>query len=217
MSEMSQRAYSRHAGVSLRAVQKAISSGRISVTASGKIDAAQADIDWKKNTDPSRVSVADQQRQAGHDAAKKIGRGLPLDADDLDDDANDDVPAAFGAGAAIPQADAADAGADIATRDRFLSARADREQGRAEKEAIELAVLKGSLISVEIANRLAFTTFRTLRDAVLNVPVRLRDQLAGETDAARVEALLNADLTAALRAVDPTKLMSEQDDNDGGS
>lgn len=213
MPQMSQRAFSRHMGVALRAVQKAIASGRISLNSNKLIDSVQAEADWKRNTDPSRVSVADQQRQAERDAAKKIGGRLPPDADDLDGD--DDVPAAFATRApATPSA--ADVATDVATRERYLAARADREHQRAEREALELAQLKGSLISVETANRIAFTTFRTLRDAVMNVPPRLRDQLAGETDPARIEALLTADLIASLRAVDPTKLMSDQDELDGG-
>lgn len=214
MSEMSQRAYSRHAGVSLRAVQKAISSGRISVTASGKIDAAQADIDWRKNTDPSRVSVADQQRQADHSAAKKIGSALPLDADD-DLPGDDDVPEAFSSRAVTPSSADAAVGADVAVRAAYLASRSSREATRAEKEALELAQLKGVLIEVAEANRLAFTTFRTLRDAVMNVPVRLRDQLAGETDAGRVEALLTSELIAALQSVDAGALLKDQDSIDG--
>ena len=40
---MSLRAYARHRGVSLRAVQKAIASGRIAAPAEGRLDAATAD------------------------------------------------------------------------------------------------------------------------------------------------------------------------------
>jgi hypothetical protein len=51
---MSQRAYSRHRGVTHRAVQKAIASGRIPVTADGKVDAESADRAWAANTDESK-------------------------------------------------------------------------------------------------------------------------------------------------------------------
>ena len=51
---MSQRAYSRHRGVTHRAVQKAIASGRIPVTADGKVDAEAADQAWAANTDESK-------------------------------------------------------------------------------------------------------------------------------------------------------------------
>jgi len=47
---MSQRAYARHRGVALSTVQKAIESGRIRTNADGKIDPAQADAEWERNT-----------------------------------------------------------------------------------------------------------------------------------------------------------------------
>jgi len=50
MAVVSQRAYARHRGVSLAAVQKAIKQGRIRTVAEGKIDVQQADRDWERNT-----------------------------------------------------------------------------------------------------------------------------------------------------------------------
>ena len=50
MPELSLRAYARHRGVSLAAVQKAIQTGRIQTTPAGKIDVEQADQDWERNT-----------------------------------------------------------------------------------------------------------------------------------------------------------------------
>jgi pyruvate/2-oxoglutarate dehydrogenase complex dihydrolipoamide acyltransferase (E2) component len=52
MALLSQRAYARHRGVTLRAVQKAVRSGRIQLTEDGKIDPAQADAEWERNTGP---------------------------------------------------------------------------------------------------------------------------------------------------------------------
>jgi hypothetical protein len=52
MAALSLRAYAKHRGVTLKAVQKAIESGRIHTTADGKIDAAQADAEWARNTGP---------------------------------------------------------------------------------------------------------------------------------------------------------------------
>ena len=51
-SPMSLRAYAKHRGVALSAVQKAIRAGRIAPTADGRIDPAQADADWQRNTAP---------------------------------------------------------------------------------------------------------------------------------------------------------------------
>ncbi len=47
---MSQRAYARHRGVSHKAVQKAIDSGRIATLPDGQIDSEAADAQWGKNT-----------------------------------------------------------------------------------------------------------------------------------------------------------------------
>lgn len=62
MAEMSQRAFARHMGVALNAVQKAIKSGRIALNANGKIDAAIAETAWRRNTDESRRSFTDLSR-----------------------------------------------------------------------------------------------------------------------------------------------------------
>src|ERR1700689_3343574 len=55
---MSLRAYARHRGVSLRAVQKAIASGRISARADGLLDAATADANWARNTAPRPIPAS---------------------------------------------------------------------------------------------------------------------------------------------------------------
>src|SRR5271169_4008044 len=49
---MSLRAYARHRGVSLRAVQKALASGRIAAREDGRLDAEVADVNWSRNTAP---------------------------------------------------------------------------------------------------------------------------------------------------------------------
>ena len=52
---ISLRAYSRHRGVSLTAVQKAIATGRIHKERDGTIDPDRADMDWEANTRPPRT------------------------------------------------------------------------------------------------------------------------------------------------------------------
>ena len=49
---VSLRAYARHRGVSLRAVQKAIQAGRIETTPAGKVDVQIADTQWDPRTAP---------------------------------------------------------------------------------------------------------------------------------------------------------------------
>jgi hypothetical protein len=48
------RAYARHRGVSDAAVRKAIKAGRITPEPDGKIDAARADAQWTRQTDPAQ-------------------------------------------------------------------------------------------------------------------------------------------------------------------
>ncbi|HZT29425.1 MAG TPA: hypothetical protein VFA33_06055 [Bryobacteraceae bacterium] len=50
MAVLSQRAYARHRGVGLSTVQKAITSGRISLLPDGRIDSDRADQEWETNT-----------------------------------------------------------------------------------------------------------------------------------------------------------------------
>jgi hypothetical protein len=50
MAILSQRGYARLRGVALSAVQKAVSTGRISTMADGRIDSAVADGEWQANT-----------------------------------------------------------------------------------------------------------------------------------------------------------------------
>jgi hypothetical protein len=54
MPELTIRGYAKHRGVSHTAVEKAIQQGRIRTTASGLIDAEQADQDWSRNTASNR-------------------------------------------------------------------------------------------------------------------------------------------------------------------
>jgi pyruvate/2-oxoglutarate dehydrogenase complex dihydrolipoamide acyltransferase (E2) component len=54
MPLLSLRAYAKHRGVSLAAVQKAIHSGRITPTADGLIDSDRADAEWSAKTRPGQ-------------------------------------------------------------------------------------------------------------------------------------------------------------------
>jgi len=51
---MSRRAYAKHRGISEAAVRKALSSGRITLEADGKIDPDKADQQWQANTNQSQ-------------------------------------------------------------------------------------------------------------------------------------------------------------------
>lgn len=191
---MGYRAYSRHAGVTLRAVQKAIEAGHIKVTADKKIDSDQADRDWRNSDAVLRpvVSMGQSEKRAVSPAAP--GRGLGGDPD-LGDDADPE---------AEPESDA--------TTREYRTHRADREKYSALQKKLEYEQLAGQLISVDEAKRIAFTTFRSIRDSVLNVPARVKDQLAALEDPLQCERVMEAALSAALAGIDISSLLQDQDD-----
>src|SRR6185436_19802364 len=80
MEPVSLRAYSRHRGVSLRAVQKAIQAGRIEKTQAGKIDVQIADTQWDRRTAP-RPLIAKQsgppQNPPKQGATTAVGESRP--------------------------------------------------------------------------------------------------------------------------------------------
>ena len=50
MPNLSMRAYARHRGVALAAVQKAVANGRIDMQSDGRIDSEIADVQWAEAT-----------------------------------------------------------------------------------------------------------------------------------------------------------------------
>lgn len=99
----------------------------------------------------------------------------------------------------------------------YRKARTEREQIRRDSERLELNRKLGQSIDAAEAARLAYTSFRVLRDAVFNVPARVAQQCAAETDPLRIEQLLDAELSAAFGQVNPDRLLAEieTDDEDG--
>jgi len=193
MALMGYREYSRHAGVTLRAVQKAIEAGHILVQDGKKIDSMQADRDWRNSADVLRpvLSVTPTEKRTVSSAA--------LAGEDYDEsDARGD-------------GDSEPAEADGSTTE-YRTHRAAREKFSALKQELEYKQLAGELILVGEAKRIAYTTFRNIRDSVLNVPARLKDQLAAVSDAHQCERIMEEALAAALAGIDVTKLLQDQED-----
>ena len=189
---MGYREYARHRGVSLGAVQKAVRAGRITVNDEKKIDSAVADRDWDINTDASRVAVSAVEATAPL-AQKEISFAAPSGEG--------------GEKVTTEELTGTDPNAS-----RYRESRASREFYVAAKQKLEYEQLLGQLINVDEAKRMAFTSFRAIRDSVLNVAARVKDQLAAETDPHACEELLERELSAALASVDVGKLNAEVDD-----
>ncbi|GGX53066.1 hypothetical protein GCM10010946_34570 [Undibacterium squillarum] len=198
-SEMSLRAYARHRGVALSAVQKAIRTNRIKMNRNGKIDAAIADRDWMNNTDVFKAPPGKSAPPAATDDDDLFSTG----ADPLATDTEDE------------QEESEDDKINRAQR----QARLEIAQIRVEKERLELQIQKGQMIPLAEAGPLAFTAFRMVRDAILNVPGRVMDELAAETDPIKIENRLMAELTRVFGSIDIAAAMRGQleDVNDGGN
>ena len=114
----------------------------------------------------------------------------------------------------LPDTDTAAAEPDSEDTLKFRKARAEREAINAATSRIELDKLQGSVIDLVEAQRLAFTAFRSLRDALLNVPARIKDQLAMTADPAACEALLETEIAGALSSLDPDRVLAATADDD---
>ncbi len=189
---MGYREYARHRGVSLGAVQKALRAGRINANADKKIDAAVADREWDVNTDASRIAVSAVE-VATPLAQKEISFAAPA-GEEADKPAAEELT-----------------GSDKSASE-YRENRSKREYYVAAKHQLEYEQLLGQLINVDDAKRIAFTSFRAIRDSVLNVAARIKDQLAAETDPHVCEELLERELSAALASVDVGQLNAEVED-----
>lgn len=205
MALMALREYARHRGCTLAAVQKAVKSGRVTVCfdAGGKmrIDSISADATWREKTDPAKQSLL-------------YSAGPAPNTSSL----SDDVSVGQGGGATVPppatSGDEPSDDADDEATSKYRQGRADREEINVRRARIELAQLEGSVISLDQAKLVVATSFRTLRDAILNVPARIKDQCAGETDSFAIEALIESELTQVLSSFTPAVLPTDGDQED---
>lgn len=177
---MGLREYSRHReanslpGVSLRAVQKAIETGRITTIADDKgrikIDPEVADIQWGRNTDPDQSARANVGREpilpgVGGDPGPPQGAGGP------------------------------------GHNSLYWDARTRREQAEAEKAEIQLKEMSGELVERAAVRRAAYESGRLLRDMLLALPGTLAQDLAAIAGAQEIEVRLRDELRKVLDQV----------------
>lgn len=177
MALVSLRAYARHRGVSLRAVQKAIGSGRIEKSPDGRIDVAAADATWESRTAP-RPGTAAQNRVASPPESLANGY-VPRETSNAPQ---------FEPRSELPPGSGID----------YSRARAVRESYLARLAKIEFEERAGKLVSRDEVQIAAHNKYRIFRDAILNIPDRVAAVLAAETDSAKVHAVLVAEIRRAL-------------------
>lgn len=98
--------------------------------------------------------------------------------------------------------------------DEYRKARTEREQIRRDRERMELDRDRGKLIDAADAARLAFTSFRSLRDQAFNLPARVASKCAVLTDALQIEQLLEAELTEVFSNFNEQRMLADQTDDD---
>jgi hypothetical protein len=169
----------------------------------------------------SDAAAARAWRDENHDVSRTVeGRidrpGLSRDTSATADGGLATTAGAGGAGA--PPASSADAAPDDAPGDQasaeYRQDRARNERIRADLAQLELDKAKGLLIDAAEAARMAYTSFRSLRDQAFNLAARLAPQLAIETDVLRIEQLIDAELSTVFGQFDEARLLREPEDDD---
>ena len=177
---MSLRAYARHRGVSLRAVQKALASGRISARKDGRVDADVADANWERNTAP-------RPRPASKPVNKTASKEVASPASPQSARHHSDPPRREPA-----EPPRLESGLE------YSKARAVRESYLARLAKIDFEERTEKLVSRDEMQVAAFSRFRMFRDGMLNIPDRLAAVLAAETDPRHVHELLATEIRKAL-------------------
>ena len=98
--------------------------------------------------------------------------------------------------------------------EEYRGYRTERERIRRDREALELDQQRGRLVDAAEAARLAFTTFRRLRDQCLNLWPGLAAQFAGMTDPLAIERLGEAETAKLFGRFDEAALLRDPDDED---
>ena len=202
---LSIRAYARHRGVSQPAVQKAIRKGRLSASirqVNGRaviVDVALADQEWEERRakadtarlKPGAPQPAPPQPQPAPAAPPKDLTYEPIETE----------------GGRPRHAPAAEESPQTDGREPKQLTLIDAQQvvaiERGRKLRMENEVMRGQLVKRSLVAKEAFEAERIIREAMLNLPVRIAGELAAEHDAGRVQLRLDAAIREALnRAAD---------------
>lgn len=178
MGIVSLRAYARHRGVSLRAVQKAIGSGRIEKTAGGQIDIDAADALWSSRTAPRPADPSNRPRPPATRQSAPPTSQVPIPPGEPRPDSRSDLAPVTGVD--------------------YSRARAVRENYLARLAKIDYEERTGKLVSKDEVQVAAFNRFRQFRDQMLNLPDRLAALLAAETDPSKVYEILASEIRKVL-------------------
>jgi hypothetical protein len=164
---ISQREYARRRGISHTSVQRAVKARRIS-TVDGKIDPAQADREWRDNTDQSKP----RNRVTGKPKQARVPEEPP-------------EPMDFAG---------MDGGHSRSGGSNYAKARAARELYQAQLTKLHLDRERGTLVRADEVRIAAFNAARSARDKLMGIPVRVSAVLAATNDAKEVERILDEEI-----------------------
>src|ERR1051325_5076346 len=151
MELVSRRKFARDNNVSVEAICKHVRAGRLPST-NGKIDPAIAQPIWDRIKDPGRAG-----KRRNKPTAQK------------------------GSSAGIPEPVAPSSDSSHGQSRSYDDARTRREYLRAEREAIELEKLKGTLVAADEIREAQEQIARDVRDHLMNLPSRCAPEIAAAT------------------------------------
>ena len=160
----------------------------------------------------SKVNLMSQAEYARHRGCSKVAVGKAVKANrismingkidpavaDIQWEKNSRARAGTQTSAQLPL-DGGDAPAEPAKVDDYMYNRNRREAAEAERAELSLAEDKGQLIRVDAVKAALANVFSSVRDALLQIPARLGPQLAAESDAAKAQSMLHAEIHQALQ------------------
>ncbi len=79
--------------------------------------------------------------------------------------------------------------------------RARREHYQAELAKLEVDHRRGELVAADAVKKEAFSTAKTVREALINIPDRVANLLAAENDASAIHMALTQEITQALEGL----------------
>ncbi len=145
-------------------------------------------------------------RQAAADQLERVGIDylVPFDFADADkrrEAARHADRAAFATPIYAPNGDEEPVDPETKKHPKFIESQARREMFKANLTELEYLEQVGKLIPAEEVDREWFELARLVRDTMLNIPARLADQLAHETDQRKVQDMLEAEIYQALESI----------------
>jgi hypothetical protein len=185
MAMMSLRAYAKHRGCALNAVQAAIKAGRISWGGKGTlIDSELADNQWSANTNFNQ-----QPAKLLEEAARQAKIAAAAGGDDGDDgDEGDVITPTVHKGRSIGESDASG----------LIKAKADREYFEAKRAEMRFRAEAGELVPLNEVNQYVSGMIMRAKDIFMRMPRELRDRLAQEVDPIKCQRMLEKEVTRGL-------------------